>query len=171
MTIEYHDNADGSRRVTDDGRDIGTIQRPRTDSELQGLQPWSTHQSPVIIFSVYRDSESCFTCKCDHAAVAAKLEQFGVPFDSAHGAYNGKREQCFIIKCDIGKGYETIARTIAEKYQQESVLYITGERVAFLETCAGDTIAELGKLRTVSETTAKRARAYTFANGCYYVAG
>lgn len=171
MTVIQYDNLpNGDKRMTVDGREIGTLVETKLET-LTGSQPWSTHKHPVLIFSVYRDSVSCFTKQCDHKAVAAKLTQFGVPFDSAYGCYAGKREQCFIIKCDPRKGYETIGRTIAEKYARESVLYVTPERIAFLETPAGETIAELGKLRTVNQSTAERARAYTFANGCYYVAG
>lgn len=150
------------------GTVLPTISR-KVRENSPGLQGHSVDRAPLIIFSAER---SCKTLKhnaqCTRDA-RASLRKYGVPFDSCTGSYKGVVEQAFIVRCDTPED-ERIARALAVQHFQETVLHLSGERVATLQTCSGAHVADLGKLKAVCETRARRCDAWTRTdNNVFYI--
>ncbi len=154
-----------------DGRCIGqlhdTVSRDVLNSS-PGLQGWSIHKSPVIIFSAHRASDTDRDNERAHDYTLSVLRENKVPHKSARGAYKGVPEACIIVRCDDER-HARIARIMAGARGQESILCLTGDRVATLETPMGEMISDLGTLRAVPRVEAERSDAYTFTNDTYYV--
>lgn len=163
--LAYKDNADGSRTVTDNGRDIGRV---LPTISVDGLQDWSRTLADVIIFSVYRDTTTERANRVAHNSACEHLAARNVPHAVGEGCYKGTREQCIIVRCDTPADEDT-ARILAVLHNQESVLHLNASRLARLETPSGEVLEYLGALKVVSRETAKLRDAYTKANGCYYI--
>ena len=153
------------------GRCIGQLMDIISSDVLEatpGLQPWSMHKAPVIIFSAYREDNSAADNRRAHGFVLDALRQNKVPHKSALGVYKGVREQCIIVRCDTER-HARVARIMAGARRQESILCLTGDRVATLETPKGEHLADLGKLCAVARQVALNSDAHTFTNGTYYI--
>ena len=158
-------------QYNDAGRCIGQLLDTVSANVLNsspGLQSWSVHKSPVMIFSAANEQDSACKNAQAHKNVLATLRLFKVPHKSATGAYRGKPERCIVARCDTDK-HVCIVRALATARKQETILCLTSKRIATLETPQGKVVAELGTLKAVTREAAMRRDEYTFTNRTYYV--
>lgn len=157
-------SADGSRAVfTADGRHIGTLCgtiTSRAAAVSPGLQGWSTNRAPLIIFSACESGAYASVNNAAHVSACRHLKLSSVWYGVAEGCYKGEREHSIIAEIHSDAD-ERIVRGLAESYNQETVLYVTGDRAARLETPQGEHVADVGKVTAVSRRVAQKHDAWT----------
>ena len=127
------------------------------------------NQTPLIIFSTDRKNVPLATRFKQREKVLEILDKNNVTYTVGVGSYKGAVERCIMVVC-YDKIAERVARYLAARYNQESVLYVDADRLARLETPQGDLIERLGHLVNVSRSEATKADAYTMIDGQYWVA-
>ena len=118
-----------------------------------------TAKEPVVIMALntsYPEKETAY------------LASLGLISAPALGSYQGVEEQSHVILCRDAFEYQFIL-SVASTFKQESILYLTEDRKAFLYFLESDRVEELGHLKKVSKEEAEASLAYTKRLGNYYI--
>lgn len=129
-------------------------------------------ETPFVVFSAERHELPAEQNGARHDFLVRQLSAAGLSFDaSLRGRYKGSQERSILVLIPEGDGsqeFSTVLR-IARAFQQESVLYVDGEREACLRYLDGEGRWEhIGHWSRVSEAEAQARDSYTEARGAFY---
>ena len=113
---------------------------------------------PILIFSVYRDTESQETNEVAHYAAMAVLEGAKAAFIELDGFYNRQREKSFLLQ---GWELRGLIETLCHAYKQECYLEAHGDRFATLCFQNGER-RNVGYIVAVSEEEAKASATWSY---------
>lgn len=106
----------------------------------------------VIIFSVFRPENTGFNTN-NHVQAMANLRPIGPV--QLEGCYKGDTELSIMLP--YTEGNLLVAKTIGEKYNQDSILVVNADRTGtLLDPRTGETIGSIGKIKAISELQAKQ---------------
>jgi hypothetical protein len=90
---------------------------------------------PFVILSAHKDSNSAAQNCVNDADVNRILAESPHDYDRVTGKYSGTSERGFIVLCPLGRRDDAykLACSLAEKYKQESVLYVNERCKAWLD--------------------------------------
>lgn len=122
---------------------------------------------PVLIFSAWQAALPTQDNRRHVAWAKNQLRHNDVQFTTAQGCYQGQTEPALVvIDTELSRG---IVQRLCRALHQESILAVDANRVARLETCDGNLIESLGKLRSVPEHVAKARDAWTRVDNQFYI--
>jgi len=99
----------------------------------------------AVYLSAYRSDRALFENRQDHKALAASIRWSGFErFEEAHGVYDGKREESYVVNCTNPRGY-TALLNLARDYGQESILIVVDGQATLQYTADGRCVP-IGKL-------------------------
>ncbi len=131
----------------------------------------NTNTTHLIIFSVFQSTEPTAVNFKNHMLVEYALKEKGLNFKEMGGCYKGKMESSFAVLvpwCDTNELIEEISK-IAQRYNQESILYVDNESIAYLDNLHG-TQEKVGKFTQTPTEEALQQDSYTLdlSTGLYY---
>lgn len=113
---------------------------------------------PVVhIMSAFVSSNSNETNEHNHSKLKAELTDSGYGVKEVMGCYNGQLEKSLVV---LGLS-DTLAKALAFKYNQESILKLHNDRFAELHFTNGE-IVPLGQFVAVGRDEALENMGYTF---------
>jgi enoyl-[acyl-carrier-protein] reductase (NADH) len=125
-------------------------------------------ESPFVIFSAELASLSEESNRNRTALMAGALSNRGIEWQRVDGAYEGHREASFLVFTYEGSDTADQIEKLAQHYQQESILYVDAQRLAYLLMVREGRTIELGKFKELTWAEAERASNYTEIGGRVY---
>ena len=99
-----------------------------------------------------------------------KLSRLGFKTDMGDGCYMGKKEYCIVVWREFD-GDEQVLCDIGIEWDEDTILHVDANRVAYIIDCASKELTRIGTWRSIGpEAPLPTTNSWTKLNGKYYVA-
>lgn len=129
--------------------------------------------TPFALFSAFTTTQSKETNEARTQFLARQLNALGVDWSNVTGSYKGAEEVSFLALLPGGDGSDEFWRILKllKAYEQESLLYVDGQRCATLVYADGHSV-KVGRFFAVPEPIALAGDGWTRdLAGTYYAVG
>lgn len=125
-------------------------------------------QRPFVIFSAERESLNSFVNDQRTRFMSHVLTKRGIPYQHVQGKYKGHTEQLFLVFTQEGDEYADVIEKLARLYDQESILFVDANGLAYLLMVREGRTIELGKFKEIPEADLGELQAYTKIEDKFY---
>jgi len=125
-------------------------------------------ESPFIVFSAERSELSDEANHDRTKLLGGALTSRGIEWQSVAGFYDGRPETSFLVFAQEGDASADQIERLARHYDQESILYVDAQRLAYLLVLKEGRTIELGKFKEIPKSELRATRAYTKVGERYY---
>jgi hypothetical protein len=119
-----------------------------------------------IVFSVFRSENNAMLNELNLHKTKKLLSYHGIYYKEALGSYKGQKEQSL----KVPMAALSIVRSIANKYNQESILLVDSASQSSLMFANGE-LMDLGLFRQINEAVALSSESWTMIDNKFYRAG